>query len=67
MTKREEELKSLLMKVKEESLSPVSPFALNLSPHQSFPMGHFFASDGQSIGASTSASVLPRIFRIIFL
>ena len=35
MTKREEELKSLLMKVKEGSLSPVSPLALNLSPHHS--------------------------------
>ena len=30
-----EELKSLLMKVKEESLSPVSLLALNLSPHHS--------------------------------
>ena len=27
---------------------------------RSFPMSQFFASDGQSIGASVSASVLPR-------
>ena len=35
LAKREEELKSLLMKVKEESLSPISPLALSLSPHHS--------------------------------
>ena len=33
--KKSEELKSLLMKVKEESLSPVSLLALNLSLHHS--------------------------------
>ena len=37
---------------------PFSP-AFNLSQHQSFPMSQFFASGGQNIGASTSASVLP--------
>ena len=40
--------------------SPSSP-AFNLPQHQglSFRMSQFFASSGQSIGASTSASVLP--------
>ena len=39
-------------------LPPTSPFALNLSQHQSFPMSKLFASRGQSVGASASASVL---------
>ena len=39
-------------------LSSPSPPAFNLSQHQSFPMTPFFASGGQSIGASASASVL---------
>ena len=40
-------------------LSSPSP-AFNLSePSGSFPMSQFFASSGQSIGASASASVLP--------
>ena len=40
-------------------LSSPSP-AFNLSQHQGFnPMSQFFASDGQSIGASASASVFP--------
>ena len=40
-------------------LSP-SPPALNLSQHQGlFQMNQFFASGGQSIGGSASASVLP--------
>ena len=39
-------------------LSSPSP-ALNLSQHQSFPMTQLFASGGQSIAASASASVLP--------
>ena len=39
-------------------LSPPSP-ALNLSQHQSFPISRLFASGGQSIGTSASASVLP--------
>ena len=38
-------------------LSSPSPPAFNLS--QSFPMSQFFASGGQSIGVSASASVLP--------
>ena len=37
-----------------------SPLVLNLSQHHSsFPMSQLFASDGWSIGASASASVLP--------
>ena len=41
-------------------LSSPSPPVFNLSPaSESFPMSQFFASSGQSIGASISASVLP--------
>ena len=41
-------------------LSSPSPPAFNLSPPSgSFPMSQFFTSGIQSIGASTSASVLP--------
>ena len=40
-------------------LSYPSPPAFNLSQHQSFQMSQFFASGGQSIGVSASASVLP--------
>ena len=41
-------------------LSPPSSPALNLSQHQGlFPVSQLFASHGQSIGASASASVLP--------
>ena len=32
----------------------------------SFPVSQFFTSGGQRIGASASASVLPRIFRVFF-
>ena len=39
-------------------LSP-SPPTFNLSASGSFPRGRFFASGGQGIGASASASVLP--------
>ena len=39
-------------------LSPFPP-AFNLSHHQSFLVSQFFASDGQTIGVSASASVLP--------
>ena len=38
--------------------SPTSP-VLSLSQHHSLPMSQLFTSGGQSIGASTSASVLP--------
>ena len=40
-------------------LSSPSPPAFNLSQHQSFLVSQFFALDGQSIGVSASASVLP--------
>ena len=40
-------------------LLPLSPSALNLSQHQSFPMSQFFTSGEQSIGPSASPSVLP--------
>ena len=41
-------------------LSSPSPPAFNLSRHQGFfPMSQFFTSGGQSIGTSTSTSVLP--------
>ena len=41
-------------------LSAPSPPAFNLSQHQeAFLMSQFFASGGQSIGISASASVLP--------
>ena len=41
-------------------LSSPSPVAFNLSPNQeSFQMSQLFASGGQSIGVSASASVLP--------
>ena len=39
-------------------LSP-SPPTFNLPVSGSFPMSQFFASGGQSIGVSASASVLP--------
>ena len=38
---------------------PLLPLPSNLCQHQSFPMSLLFASGGQSIGASASASVLP--------
>ena len=41
------------------SLSSSPPPALNLSQHQGFPKSQLFASGGQSIGASASASALP--------
>src|SRR5574337_507526 len=41
-------------------LLPPSPLAINLSQHQGlFPMIWVFTSLGQSVGASTSASVNP--------
>ena len=39
-------------------LSSPSPPAFNLSQHWSFPLSQLFASGGQSIGASASASDL---------
>ena len=40
-------------------LSSPSPPAFNLSQHQGLFKSQFFASGGQSIGVSASASVLP--------
>ena len=49
-------------------LSPPSPPTFNLSQHQHqhFQMGQFFASGGQSSGASVSASVLPMTIQELF-
>ena len=48
--------------------SSVVPFSClqSFPPSGPFVLSQFFASDGQSIGASASASVLPRIFRTDF-
>ena len=40
-------------------LLPPSPLTLNLYQHRVFPISRLFASGGQSIGTSASASVLP--------
>ena len=40
-------------------VSSPSPPTFSLSQRQSFPMNPFFASGGQSIGISATASVLP--------
>ena len=40
-------------------LSSLSPPTFNLSQHQGLFQGQFFASGGQNIGVSASASVLP--------
>ena len=44
------------------SLASPFPSIFNFSQHQSFPVSQFFKSDGQSIGVSASASVLPMYF-----
>ena len=52
-----------------ESSHPVVPFSSNLQSFPasgSFPVSQLFASGGQSIGASTSASVLPMNIRGLF-
>ena len=41
------------------SVVPFSPCLQSFPASGSFPVSHFFASGGQSIGASASASVLP--------
>ena len=55
------ELTQTLVHQATNSIQPLSPSppAFNLSQHQSFHMSQFFASGGQSIGVSASASVLP--------
>ena len=47
-------------------LSSLSPLAFNLSQHQGLFQSQFFASDGQSIGVSASASVLPMTIQNAF-
>ena len=51
-------IESVMLSNLSSSVAP-SPFAFNLSQNQSFPMSGLFASGGQRIGASASASVLP--------
>ena len=46
---------------------PFSSCLQSFPASESFPVSHFFASGGQSIGVSTSASVLQWIFRTDFL
>ena len=48
------------------SVAPFSSCPQSFSASGSFPMSQLFASGGQSIGASASASVLPWIFRVDF-
>ena len=48
----------------DDAIQPSHPLlptslAFNLSQHQSFPVSRLFASSGQSIRASASASILP--------
>ena len=47
-------------------LSSPSPPALNVSQHWSLSMSQLFASSGRSLGASTSASVLPMNIQYLF-
>ena len=49
------------------SVIPFSSCLLSFPASGSFLVSQFFASGGQSIGVSASASVLPMIFRIHFL
>ena len=42
-----------------QPLLPPLPIGFNLSQRQTFPMSWLFASGGQTVGASISASVLP--------
>ena len=53
-------IESVMLPTIGDALPPSSSSACSLSQHQSlFPMSWLFASGGQSIGASASASVLP--------
>ena len=47
-------------------LFPPSPLALNLSQHRVFPVSQIFASGGQSIGVSASASALAMNIQDLF-
>ena len=49
------------------SVIPFSPCPQSFPVSGSFPVSQLFTSDGQIIGASASASVLPMIFRVDFL
>ena len=49
------------------SVIPFTSYPQSFSALESFPMSQFFASGGQSIGASTSASVLPMNIQDWFL
>ena len=49
------------------SINPFSSHLQSFPASGSFPMSWLFTSDGQSIGASASASVLPVKFRVDFL
>ena len=49
------------------SVIPFSSCPQSFPASRSFPMSQFFASGGQSIGASTLASVLPMSIRVDFL
>ena len=48
------------------SVAPYSAFSQSFPASGSFPMSRLFASGGQSIGASTSASVLPMNIQGLF-
>ena len=48
------------------SVSPFSSCFQSFPASGSFPMSRLFASGGQNIGASASASVLPRAFHVIY-
>ena len=53
-----------------DAIQPSNPLssspAFNLPQHQGLPVSQFFASSGQSIGASASASVLPMNIQDLF-
>ena len=52
-------LMSILL-IMPSSVTPFSPHTQSFPPSGSFPMSLLFTSGGQSIGASASASVLPK-------
>ena len=61
--------KSIASVMPSNHLIPCRPFSSCLQSFPasgSFPVSQFFISGGQRIGASASASVLPRIFRVFF-
>ena len=52
-------IKSVMPSTTSSSIVPFSSCLQSFPTLRSFPKSHFFASGGQSIGASASASVLP--------